>query len=656
MSGIAAIYYRDGRPASRDEIERVARTLRVYGSERLVVRVEGSVAFAYAHFTDSPESRGSYQPLLGGGGRYIMVFDGRLDNRGDVARELGICSSDVRLLSDAQLAMKSWERWGSSSFGKWVGEYSLINWDKNESCLTAGRDQFGRRTLHYHEKPHRIVLASAPKCIHALGDVPREIDDQKIADALSQIYHNGERTFFKDIKRVPPACVMTVERGKSNIRQYYDFRENIREVRYKCDQDYVEAARELFQECVEASLRSPGQVGAFMSGGLDSSTMAIFAARILERQGKRLPTFTSVPEPGWDQRTHKRAYGDETPYVRAIAEKYPSIELNLVDTAGLGHYHKQEELLHALDMPVRNALNLHWTHGILEQAKDHGIKVMLQGVQGNATLSYAGDGIFMDLLRRGALRQLLKELVLVGRGPLGIMRSSLNRLVFPLGPTWLWDFKEQLRGRPTTANRWSLFSTAEPSFADQMHIPQQAREVGIFYRDKPRPFGRDNWIYLVTSLASDTGDIMQGLRALYGIDIRDPFADRRLIEWAFGVPENQFYRNGVGRWLIKRMMHGVLPDSVLYKKISFGMQTADWHVRMTRDLPQMRKDLAQMSKDPDLAQMIDIGKLQKLLDDWPENTVVDLDDERFYLLPVNVPLTMQVARFVQRVKGVNLRQ
>ena len=92
---------------------------------------------------------------------------------------------------------------------------------------------------------------------------------------------------------------------------------------------------------------------------------------------------------------------------------------------------------------------------------------------------------------------------------------------------------------------------------------------------------------------------MQGLRALYGISIRDPFANRRLVEWSFGLPEEQFLRNGVSRWLIRRMMDGQLPDSVLHNRKT-GLQTSDWHLRLTRDLPKISRELAAIKQDPDL--------------------------------------------------------
>ena len=652
MSGIAAIIYCDGQKASRSDIDRVVRALRAYGPERQTVKLVGPVAFAYAHFTATPEGSPSDQPLTGSDGRFTMVFDGRLDNREDLGAELNLEKHRMLVLSDAQLALLSWARWGKEAMNHWIGEFAFIVWDKTEGYLTAARDQFGARTLHYNANSTRVVIASAPKCIHALGDVPRELDEQKIADALSQIYYDGERTFFKEIKRVAAASLMTVSGTSVKVEKYYDFRDNVRPVRYKDDRDYVEAARELFDASVRATLRSPRPVGAFLSGGLDSSTMSVHAAQALGAKGKKLITYTSVPEEGWDQQTIKGLFGDEAPYVSDIAKLTPNIEANFVDGAGMGHYHKQEELLLALEMPVRNALNLQWTHAILEKAKGRGIGVMLQGVFGNATLSHSGDGVFGELLSQGSVFRLYSELAAISSGPRHFLRNTFKHLVFPFGPEWLWTAKERLRGRPSPEEYWQRFIPVAPAFAEEMNVSERTERAGYsFLGGKPQS-ERKAWFNIITNWMTEIGDVNQGLRAIYGIEIRDPFANRRLVEWSFGLPEAQFHRNGVNRWLIRRMMEGKLPDSVLHNK-KRGHQTADWHLRMSRDLPAMRREVSLIADDPDLSRMIDVDLLRKLLDEWPESTITDLADDRVFQLPVILPMTLQIARFVQREKGVN---
>ena len=655
MSGIAVIFQRDGRPVERGDIERVARALSIHGPEKQTVHLMGQVAFAYAHFTNTPEARGQMQPVTGAGGRHTMVFDGRLDNREELGTALGIDTPELRLLSDAALAMRCWERWGTDTLNKWVGEFALITWDATGKRLIAARHQFGYRPLSYHLRPDRLVVASAPKGLHALPDIPREIDEQKIADALCQLYTDAERSYFKDIRRVPAASLLIADADKVETRQYYDVRSHIRDVRYAKDDEYVAAARELLETSVKACLRSPGPVGAFMSGGLDSSTVAVTAAGILSRQGKRLPAFTWVPEAGWDGRTEPHCYGDETPYVKAIAAQHPGIDLNLVDAAGLGNYHRQDDLLNAAEAPIRNALNVVWIHAILEEAKARGIRVMLEGTMGNLTLSYRGDGIYTHLWRQGNYRQLLKELSYRGHNPLTIAYHAFGQVVVPLGPEWFWSLKEWVRGRGLQHDRWLRYVTARPDFAQAMRIPQRARETGFSFFGKAPARTRDLWIWMLTRhIASEAGDTWQGMSALHGVEVRDPLSSRRLIEWCLGVPEDQFHRNGVGRWLIKRLMRGVLPDSVLFKPWNVGRQTSDWHLRMSRDRARMRADLAALARDPDTARMIDIPRLEALLEGWPAHTVTDGEDDRRFFLPVNVPLALQAGRFVQRVKGTNL--
>ena len=148
------------------------------------------------------------------------------------------------------------------------GRLRLHSLERKGATAHAARDQFGRRALGDHETPDRLIIASAPKGIFAVGDVPREIDEQKLADALGQLYYDASRSYFKDIRRLPPAHLLIADETTTATRRYWSL-ENVPDVRFASDDDYVEAAREHLARAVKAHLRSAGPVGAFMSGGLD---------------------------------------------------------------------------------------------------------------------------------------------------------------------------------------------------------------------------------------------------------------------------------------------------------------------------------------------------------------------------------------------------
>lgn len=653
MSAIAAIVQRNGRPVPREDIERMTRAIAVYGPEFQRSVLLGEAAFGCALGFYTPEDVRKPQPVSGAGGRYSLLFDGRIDNREEIGAALGLSAGRLSEFSDAELAMRSIEKWGTASFLKWIAEFALLLWDGTERRLTLARDPFGQRSLVYYDGPDRFVAATMPRGLHALPDIPRELDHQKIADALCQLLTDTTRTFFKGLSICPAGHIMTVTRDTVRSERYYALRDHVRDIRHRRDEDYVEEARELFQTAVDARLRSSGPVGAFMSGGLDSSTGAAFAAQTLAARGKRLPVFTWVPEAGWDGRTEAHCYGDETPYVEAIAARIPNIDLTLVDAAGRSHYHRQDEYLRLSDMPVRNAGISYLTHSILEEAKARNIRVMLTGESGNMTLSYRGDGLYYELFRSGKLARLARELRFLDPKPRAMARNFYQYVASGILSDRAWETLQRLRGRAGGDEQWLRFSAVVPEFGRQMQTPERGRQTGFDFFTKPSHAKRQFWYWTVERLFGGVAQWGPAMQALYGIETRDPFADRRLVEWCFGVPENQYRRNGVGRWLVKRMMNGVLPDEILRKPREVGRVGCDWRLRMTRDLDQMKTDLARMGEDGELGRMIDVPRLLALLDDWPQETVVDPQDDRRFYLQVNLPMAMQVGRFMQLVKGTN---
>ena len=139
---------------------------------------------------------------------------------------------------------------------------------------------------------------------------------------------------------------------------------------------------------------------------------------------------------------------------------------------------------------------------------------------------------------------------------------------------------------------------------------------------------------------------------MYGVEQRDPFSDRRLVEWSLGLPESQYRRFGEGRWLIKRMMKDKLPSSVLNNPKG-GEQVIDWHARMSWDLPRLREELEIIADDPDTSRFIDVGLIKKYLDDWPSETPLNPKERGYAFVPVSIGSAIAAARLVRRAKGAN---
>ena len=186
-----------------------------------------------------------------------------------------------------------------------------------------------------------------------------------------------------------------------------------------------------------------------------------------------------------------------------------------------------------------------------------------------------------------------------------------------------------------------------------MQVEERLEHYGWDFFSRPvRDTRRARAELVAGSFSHERADIHQALRAMHDVETRDPFSDRRLIEWSLGLPEAQSRRFGQSRWLIRRMMKGKLPPSVLNNQKG-GEQVIDWHARLTWDLPRLRDELAALSDDPDTARFIDVKLIRKYLDDWPTETPFGSGERGYAFIPVGIGSAIAAGRLVRRTKGSN---
>jgi asparagine synthase (glutamine-hydrolysing) len=652
LSGIGAVFHKNGRPVSRGELNRLASGLRPFGRIYQAVGCLGAAGLVYAHAGNSPQSPTDRQPVSDSTGVLYLVFDGRLDNRDELCSTLRISNHDAKFWPDSRIALRAWEKWGEHAPEYWEGEFAVLVWNARAQILTGVRDQLGDRALSYHETQDRIVVASAPRALFALGDITKEIDEQKLADSLVQLEYDGARSFFKGISRLTPGHRLIVTSDRTRFERYWTL-DNVSDVRLNSDDQYVEAAAELLSRSIKACLRRNGPVGAFMSGGLDSSTVAVSALLHLDDQDK-LPTFTSVPVKDWDKRCLPGVYGDETPFVEAIAAMHPRLDPTFVRSEGHGLFHQLDEFLDYSGVAPRNAINLFWFHDIYLEAQTRGLQVLLEGDAGNMSLSWDGRGILLEHLKNRDFRMLIQELFAGKFNSRIFFYRLVKMLLLPLAPDFINAAWLRVRGHTNALPLWHKCSAINPEFAREMRIDERLNFYGFDYFMKPVQDTRKFRILLLNDgSVNEKADIYQGFRALYGIETRDPLNNRRLIEWCLGLPESQFRRMGRDRWLVKRLMKDKLPPCVLHNTQG-GQQGSDWHYRMTQDLSVVRQELAAIADDPDTSRYIDVKRIKSFLDDWPSETPLKYKPGHTYsYIPIGIGAALAAGRFVRRTKGAN---
>jgi asparagine synthase (glutamine-hydrolysing) len=190
-----------------------------------------------------------------------------------------------------------------------------------------------------------------------------------------------------------------------------------------------------------------------------------------------------------------------------------------------------------------------------------------------------------------------------------------HRTIAPFIPASL--FRRYNQWRRGSLPPWHDFSTINPEFAAQSGVVDRAAREYLPFDAPPPRNGKLYRVLVGLNCYCETADWFGKVRANFGIDIRTPAADRRVVEFCLGIPQDQFLRQGCERWLIKRAMQGRLPDAVLANKKK-GVQSADWFSRLAREKGAIRAELTRLQKHADVVSILDIQRLTAILDDWPD--------------------------------------
>jgi asparagine synthase (glutamine-hydrolysing) len=355
-------------------------------------------------------------------------------------------------------------------------------------------------------------------------------------------------------------------------------------------------------------------VSVMMSGGLDSCAVAAVTARLLAERGERLTAFTEVPAPGSVGLLPAGRYADETPFVEAVAAMHGNLDLHLMRTDGEVFWRDLDHLFSHLETPFANTSNRVWMEAINRESAARGMRVVLDGMQGNLTMSWSGAGLVSGLLRSGRWRKAYRQAAALARSGASrtAWRALANQGVLPLLPDPLWLVVDRVRhvGEPTAAS-WAEYSPISPAFAAAQRIPERTRPGRFETRFRPRADTRQTRYEALAS--QDLGAYLSGFRAMYGVDPRTPPADVRLAEFCLALPEDQFLRDGVSRRLIRRAMSARLPEMVLSNQRR-GLQAADWHARLYGARDELARELTRLERSELARQYLDLGRMRRLFE------------------------------------------
>ncbi|HEY1851082.1 MAG TPA: asparagine synthase-related protein [Candidatus Binataceae bacterium] len=552
MGGIAVIYNLDGRPVDQAIFERMLSAIAHRGPDGCGRWIEGSVALGCQMFHTTPEALGEVQPLADAQGNRI-VFDGRVDNREDLKAAVRAKGATPRDDTDAELVLCAYGCFGEDTPQRIIGDFALVIWNAAERTLFCARDAVGVRALYYHNDGRTLLIATELQQIFADPSVTTEPDEESIGKHLAGRFEGREDTLYRRIKRFPAAHQMSIRAGQITRRAYFDL-DARKQIRYRNDDEYADHFREIFAEAVRCRMRAIGGIGAHLSGGLDSTSVAAIANR-LRREGKvadaPLELFSLIfDHPDLDERRHIF----EAVKALGLPANYPPpvpVDMAMCVEA-VRRYRELPEY------PNGGFWNLLWP-----AARGKGFRVLLSGTGSDEWLS-GSNYAYAELLRTGRWVRLWSEVREDLRRPPaprkgGAIGLVLRSAIWPLLPADLRKMVRRLLKQPPYPD------FIQPAFAARIGLSDHLQ------RQPRRPAGMSFGQYALYQ-RFNSGIVARGLELLdrstarFGVEERHPFHDRRLYEFAMGIPDDQRARDDRTKYVLRNAMRGLVPATILARR------------------------------------------------------------------------------------------
>lgn len=518
---------------------------------------------------------GGHQPMGTDDGRVQIVFNGEIYNHRDLRVDLEQRGYRFRTSSDTEAILHLYEEYGEDCVQQLRGMFAFAIWDARNQRLFIARDRLGKKPLHYLHDQHKLVFGSEIKSILQHPDVTAKVNRPAIIPYLGCGYVPDPETMFKGINKLPPAHTLTWQQGKITVKRYWDI--SYQPDYTKSEQQWLEETEVRLDEAVRIRLMSDVPLGAFLSGGIDSSLVVALMAR---QMGSPVKTFSI----GFDEAKY-----NELPYARMVAQKYATDhheEIVRPDAEEVIPY-----LIRMFDEPFADSSAIP-TYYVSRLARRH------------VTVALSGDG--GDELFGGYDRYLDSELA-----------GNTDRLPHLLRQG-LFGLPAQLLPESFPGINRLRYLAADP---DERYLMKMTKGISIihanvFSHELIREAGgsdpaaalraiwgqvagldritRRQYLDTRTYLPGDIMTKVDRATMFVSLEARAPILDHKFVEFSATVPVEYKVRNRTAKYLLKQLAYKLLPKELIDRpKMGFAMPVAQW---INREWLEMSHDLVLGSK------------------------------------------------------------
>jgi asparagine synthase (glutamine-hydrolysing) len=508
------------------------------------------VALSHAMLWNTPESKFEHLPVVHKNG--VITCDIRLDNREELQEELTVHKVDRSTVTDSDLILAAYAHWGQECPQYLLGDFAFVIWDSIKQELFCVRDHLGIKPFYFHVTDDLFFCGNDLKAMAKHPEISTRLDDEAVANYMvNALLLHKTKTLMQGVLKLPAGHCLTVTSSMFDMDCYWH-PQDVPKVKLANAKAYADKLRRLLEQSVYARMRSDYPITSHLSGGIDSSTIAILAARKLKEKGETLLAFNWLHEPGEgdDPDHYEFAHSRDIAEVEGIDHSYVYINEDDIYEKMMNH-----NVVHG------DSAGFWYEYFVRSASRKKGSRTILSGWGGDELSTYHGQSYFSDLFISGQWRLLFHEVMQRARKRKQILRAILSILyqgVFlPLVPRRLYRFMPRNRNNPEHS----------PSFVKQefTDILQKEKDKESVLGMQPQPRIRTHMeAYLQHGHLQARLESWAASAVVNRLEYMYPLLDKRVVEFILGVPAEYFMHDGVGRYLFRVAAKGLLVEEILW--------------------------------------------------------------------------------------------
>jgi asparagine synthase (glutamine-hydrolysing) len=555
---------------------------------------------------NTPESLTEVLPYHHSEAGLTICSNSRIDNREQLAGQLKISEPELKSTSDSALILQAYRKWGPECPGYLRGDFSFAVYDEHQHQLYLAVDHFGMKTIYYYDHPRYFIFSTELRGILALPFFNQDLNLPWLLDYMINSTRKEFDTFYQGIYTLPPGHHLVLNSGQTTLNKYWELTipPNLNMTH---DREYIAGYKLLFEQAVKSRTRSAFPVGAELSGGLDSSSIAAIAQKNLVTKGKELhvlarvyPYSTSLGSTPYDN--------DESSEIQAVCDFCHIRHIHRVTMENQKITDNIDQVLDIIKSPYRSNyatynLNAHKT------ARSAGVRTILSGHGGDQMVTSQANFVYNDYIENRRYWQLFTDIRAKGsEHELDLLRSfkTIYKLVS----------RDTHLTKKTIETRKLFRFGINRKFIEKYHLETcylQHRKKEIF-----TPESLQGLIYKITHRHMNDRVVITSLMAAQEqIEFRYPLFDVDLIQYYLSVPDSIKKKFRTGRYLHRMAMENELPHSIQWRTDKRATINPGLDIIFMNDAPEIKSEFKNLNPDAEILhnRIFDKGLIEKLLAD-----------------------------------------